>query len=144
MSLSALTTSCLGPQDALVLARRRAPDWETWLQPIGEQSAVGEDPGYDDDFQRMRDEVNRLSGADAELVAQLAEKLLTQRCKDLRVATYYLWARLQPGNSIPSPDGRCRPRRTSFELGKPRPEDVVMSHRLCLDDWAARESGRRS
>ncbi|GLZ88791.1 type VI secretion-associated protein [Metapseudomonas resinovorans] len=105
MSLSALITSCLGPQDALALAQRQAPAWEAWLQPIGEQSAVGEDPGYDDDFQRMRDEVNRLSGADAELVAQLAEKLLTQRCKDLRVATYYLWARLQTDGEAGLADG---------------------------------------
>ena len=49
----------------------------------------------DDDFQRMREEVNKLSGADAALVVQLAEKLFRQRCKDLRVATYYLWARVQ-------------------------------------------------
>lgn len=42
----------------------------------------------------MREEVNKLSGADTELVCQLAEKLLTTVCKDVRVATYYLWARL--------------------------------------------------
>lgn len=95
MSLSSLITGCLGQRDALALARERASDWDAWLQPIGKDSAVGEDPGYDDDFQRMREEVNKLSGADAGLVAQVAEKLLKQRCKDLRVATYFLWARLQ-------------------------------------------------
>ncbi|WP_205903571.1 ImpA family type VI secretion system protein, partial [Pseudomonas viridiflava] len=66
---------------------------------------VGEDPGYDDDFQRMREEVNKLSGADAEQVAQLAQKLLTHRCKDLRVATYYLWARLHKDGESGLVDG---------------------------------------
>ena len=68
--------------------------WEKWLNPVSSDNATGEDPGYDDDFQRMREEVNKLSGADTELVCQLAEKLLTTVCKDVRVATYYLWARL--------------------------------------------------
>ncbi|MFK0088041.1 type VI secretion system protein TssA [Pseudomonas sp. NPDC090755] len=56
--------------------------------------ARADDPGHGDDFQRMREEVNKLSGADTERVVQLAQKLLTQTCKDLRVAIYYLWARL--------------------------------------------------
>lgn len=68
--------------------------WGKWLVPIAADSAVGEDPGYDDDFQQMREEVNKLSGADAGLVCALAEKLLTEACKDVRVATYYIWARL--------------------------------------------------
>jgi type VI secretion system protein VasJ len=54
----------------------------------------GEDPGYDDDFQQMREEVNKLSGADTELICRLAEKLLTTTAKDIRVATYYCWAKL--------------------------------------------------
>ena len=61
--------------------------WEKWLNPVSSDNATGEDPGYDDDFQRMREEVNKLSGADTELVCQLAEKLLTTVCKDVRVAT---------------------------------------------------------
>jgi type VI secretion system protein VasJ len=55
---------------------------------------AGEDPGYDDDFQQMREEVNKLSGADTELICRLAEKLLTTTAKDIRVATYYCWAKL--------------------------------------------------
>jgi len=94
MSLRSLIARCLGERDALPLAREQAERWQPWLQPISADLPVGEDPGYDDDFQRMREEVNKLSGADAEQVVRLAEKLLIHTCKDLRVATYYLWARL--------------------------------------------------
>ncbi|VVP58980.1 hypothetical protein PS870_05946 [Pseudomonas fluorescens] len=94
MSLQSLITQCLGERDAVALARSQAERWLPWLQPVSDDSRVGEDPGYDDDFQRMREEVNKLSGADTERVIQLAEKLLTHTCKDLRVGTYYLWARL--------------------------------------------------
>lgn len=95
MTLQALVEQCLGEGDALALAQEQAAQWHTWLQPISNAAPTGEDPGYDDDFQHLREEVNKLSGADAERVAALAEKLFTQRCKDLRVAGYYLWARVQ-------------------------------------------------
>lgn len=105
MSLRTLINNCLDKRDALTLGRSQAERWQPWLQPIGTDSPVGEDPGYDDDFQRMREEVNKLSGADAERVVQLAEKLLTHTCKDLRVATYYLWARLQKDGEAGLADG---------------------------------------
>lgn len=105
MSLRTLIARCLGERDALSMAREQAPQWHSWLNPISAESPVGEDPGYDDDFQRMREEVNKLSGADAEQVAQLAQKLLTHSCKDLRVATYYLWARLQKDGEVGLADG---------------------------------------
>ncbi|AZE54579.1 Uncharacterized protein ImpA [Pseudomonas synxantha] len=105
MSLRTLITRCLGERDATSVAQLQAKHWEPWLQPISADSPVGEDPGYDDDFQRMREEVNKLSGADAERVVQLAEKLLTHTCKDLRVATYYLWARLQRDGEAGLADG---------------------------------------
>jgi len=95
MTLPSLITSCFGDRDPVPLARADAARWHDWLQPIGEASAVGEDPAYNDDFQAMREEVNKLSGADPARVVQLARGLFTSRCKDLRVATYYLWARLQ-------------------------------------------------
>lgn len=72
MSLQSLITRCLGKRDAVAVAREQAARWQPWLQPISEASPVGDDPGYDDDFQRMREEVDKLSGADAERVAQLA------------------------------------------------------------------------
>ena len=105
MSLHTLIAHCLGERDPLALARSQAEGWQSWLQPITPDSPVGEDPGYDDDFQRMREEVNKLSGADVEQVVQLAEKLLTHSCKDLRVATYYLWARLQKDGEAGLADG---------------------------------------
>lgn len=92
--LQGLITASMNGRDALALAGEQVALWDKWLLPISADAPAGEDPGYDDDFQRMREEVNRLSGADADLVCQLAEKLLTTVCKDVRVVTYYLWARL--------------------------------------------------
>lgn len=75
-------------------ARTHCTEWERWLGPIGSSEPTGEDPGYDDDFQRIREEVNKLSGVDTGLICQLAEKLLTGVSKDLRVIAFYVWARL--------------------------------------------------
>lgn len=95
MSLPRLIATALGERDAVQIAKAHAAEWGSWLTPISAESPAGQDPGYDDDFQSMREEVNKLSGADAERVIMLAEKLLKGTCKDLRVLTYYLWARLQ-------------------------------------------------
>ncbi|WP_342753956.1 type VI secretion system protein TssA [Pantoea sp. MBD-2R] len=76
-------------------AQTRTENWQPWLAPVSDASPTGEDPGYDDDFQRIREEVNKLSGIDTGLICTLAEKLLTTRAKDIRVATYYCWARLR-------------------------------------------------
>ena len=75
-------------------AQSRMESWQRWLTPISEINPTGEDPGYDDDFQRIREEVNKLSGIDTGLICQLAEKVLITVAKDVRVATYYCWARL--------------------------------------------------
>ncbi|SQC93465.1 Uncharacterized protein conserved in bacteria [Cedecea neteri] len=75
----------------------RTDNWSQWLTPISDACPTGDDPGYDDDFQRVREEVNQLSGIDTGLICQLAEKLLTTTAKDIRVATYYCWARLPSG-----------------------------------------------
>jgi len=69
-------------------------NWQPWLAAISGTSQSGEDPGYDDDFQRIREEVNKLSGIDTGLICTLTEKLLTSTAKDIRIATYYCWARL--------------------------------------------------
>lgn len=79
--------------------------WESWLKPITDSQPAGDDPGYDDDFQQMREEVNKLSGADTTLITELAEKLLTTTCKDIRVATYYAWARLHRDGESGLADG---------------------------------------
>lgn len=75
-------------------AQERTNNWQPWLVPVSSTRPTGEDPGYDDDFQRIREEVNKLSGIDTGLICTLAEKLLTTTAKDIRVATYYCWARL--------------------------------------------------
>ncbi|MBB1199820.1 type VI secretion system protein TssA [Enterobacteriaceae bacterium 89] len=94
-TLDTLISTCQVDREPLVAATRvRVLQWESWLHPITAEAPVGEDPGYDDDFQQMREEVNKLSGADTELICRLAEKLLTTSAKDIRVATYYCWARL--------------------------------------------------
>lgn len=80
------------PRDVAEPAQARIALWDKWLAPVTPDNPAGDDAGYDDDFQQMREEVNKLSGADAGIVSQLAEKLLTTRTKDIRVATWYIWA----------------------------------------------------
>ncbi|WP_336185123.1 type VI secretion system protein TssA [Klebsiella grimontii] len=75
-------------------AQARMENWQPWLAPVSVTCPAGEDPGYDDDFQRIREEVNKLSGIDTGLICTLAEKLLTTTAKDIRIATCYCWARL--------------------------------------------------
>ncbi|MBT0730912.1 type VI secretion system protein TssA [Rosenbergiella nectarea] len=75
-------------------AQTRTENWQLWLAPVSDVSPTGEDPGYDDDFQRIREEVNKLSGIDTGLIYTLTEKLLTTTAKDIRIAAYYCWARL--------------------------------------------------
>lgn len=94
-TLITLQNACsANPESLLEKAQQQTALWENWLQPVTTEMPAGEDPGYDDDFQQMREEVNKLSGADTTLTCELAEKLLTSHCKDVRVATYYIWARL--------------------------------------------------
>lgn len=100
-TLHSMLHACGADENTLLnQARSRSAEWERWLSPVTSSQAVGDDPGYDDDFQRIREEVNKLSGIDTALICQLAEKLLTSVCKDLRVITFYIWARLhQDGES---------------------------------------------
>lgn len=105
-TLHSLLNACHAEQNALSQQTlQHIQLWEKWLAPVSVQSPVGEDPGYDDDFQQMREEVNKLSGADTSLVCELAEKLLTSGCKDVRVATYYIWARLHTDGENGLADG---------------------------------------
>lgn len=94
--LDTLTSSCFADETdkATQLAQQQITLWERWLLPITPDNPVGDDPSYEDDFERMKEEVNKLSGADTELICLLAENLLLNTCKDVRVVTYYIWARL--------------------------------------------------
>ncbi|EKS1843696.1 type VI secretion system protein TssA [Cronobacter muytjensii] len=94
-SLQTVIEGCQASAEELApQAQQRLALWEKWLQPIFDHNPTGDDPGYDDDFQQIREEVNKLSGADTTRVGALAEKVLMTAAKDLRVATYYAWARL--------------------------------------------------
>ncbi|WP_058972561.1 type VI secretion system protein TssA [Type-D symbiont of Plautia stali] len=68
--------------------------WENWLKPLSAQLPAGEDPAYDDDFQAMREEINKLTGMDTDRLCNLAESVLTTRAKDIRAVTWYTLARL--------------------------------------------------
>ncbi|KAB8308356.1 type VI secretion system protein TssA [Erwinia endophytica] len=100
-TLQNLLRACAADENTVAgQAREQTEHWNNWLAPFNGEDPAGEDPGYDDDFQRIREEVNRLSGIDTALICQLAEKLLTGVSKDLRVITFYVWARLhQDGES---------------------------------------------
>ena len=105
-SIHTLLAACQAEPDALAAqAQSRLALWDNWLQPVSADNPAGEDPGYDDDFQQMREEVSRLSGADTDLICQLAETLLTTTAKDIRVATYYAWARLHRDGESGLADG---------------------------------------
>lgn len=74
------------------------------LAPISDSQPTGSDPGYDDDFQRIREEVNKISGVDTVLICQLAGQLLATT-KDIRIVTYYCWARLHRDGKLAWPMG---------------------------------------
>lgn len=74
------------------------------LAPISDSQPTGSDPGYDDDFQRIREEVNKISGVDTVLICQLAGQLLATT-KDIRIVTYYCWARLHQYGEAGLADG---------------------------------------
>ena len=105
-SIHSLLSACQTDADTLTpQTQQRLALWENWLALISEDAPAGDDPGYDDDFQLMREEVNKLSGADTDQICQLAEKLLATTAKDIRVATYYAWARLHRDGESGLADG---------------------------------------
>lgn len=83
-----------GQQQLIDTASSALSLWDNWLLPVRADSETGDDPAYDDDFQLMREEINKLSGTDYALLCELAQKCLCGSAKDLRVATWYIQARL--------------------------------------------------
>lgn len=141
-------------------AKSYTENWQPWLAPVSEASPTGEDPGYDDDFQRIREEVNKLSGIDTGLICTLAEKLLTTTAKDIRIATYYCWARLHQDGETGFAEGlellagllqrygtqlhpqRERSRKTSLEwLAGSRVLDSLSLWPEVVRDYALRTAG---
>ncbi|WP_075182372.1 type VI secretion system protein TssA [Pantoea sp. 1.19] len=94
-ALNTLLSACQAePATLLAAARERVAQWDNWLQPLPGSAPAGDDPGYDDDFLQIREEINKLSGANTALICQHTETLLTTVAKDIRVATWYCWAKL--------------------------------------------------
>ncbi len=58
--------------------------------PINGITPCGEDPRYLDEFLFIKEELDKLSDTNYEQVYQLSAQLLTESCKDLRVAAYHL------------------------------------------------------
>ncbi len=105
-SITTLMAACQLEKDTMAAqVQSRLALWDNWLLPVSDDNSTGDDPGYDDDFQLMREEVGKLSGMDTELICQLAEKLLITATKDIRVATYYAWARLHRDGEAGLADG---------------------------------------
>jgi type VI secretion system protein VasJ len=68
-----MRSSARAPAD---LARSTQARWEPWLQPIRADAVVGDDPGYDDDFLVIKEEVAKLSDIYHALTVESAERAL--------------------------------------------------------------------
>lgn len=90
-----LLNALFGTRAPADLARTAVARWEPWLQPIRPDAPAGDDPGYDDDFLAIKDEVARLSDVNDTLIVDAAERLLQRTAKDARVAVYYIYARMR-------------------------------------------------
>lgn len=128
-----LLTLCL-PDEAqraalLAQTRENLTRWSPWLTPLATGQGAGDDPTYDDDFQLMREEINKLSGTDTDVLCRVAESILTQHARDIRVVTWYAWARLQRDGDAGLTDGvllltsmleqagqHCHPQRSTARL----------------------------
>lgn len=59
--------------------------WDNWLRPFSPGQETDDDPAYDDSFQLMREEINKLSGADPALLFEVkARRLKLVRMKVVR------------------------------------------------------------
>ncbi|POD88817.1 type VI secretion protein, partial [Pectobacterium odoriferum] len=51
--LQNLIATCQADETQLLQqAQARTENWQPWLAPVSDTSPTGEDPSYDDDFQR--------------------------------------------------------------------------------------------
>ncbi|CAG4895304.1 type VI secretion system protein TssA [Paraburkholderia gardini] len=91
--------------DADQLVRERVDAWSEWLAPLPGADGVGRDPGYEDAFFTLKDEVTKLSGIDDALIVRSCEQLIRETGKDLRVAGYYAFARLRQDGPAGLADG---------------------------------------
>ncbi|RRW69720.1 type VI secretion system protein TssA [Pantoea dispersa] len=128
-----LLTLCLPDADQrtalLAKSRESLSLWSPWLTLLPTGNGAGDDPTYDDDFQLMREEINKLSGTDTDALCRLAETILTDHARDIRVVTWYAFARLQRDGDTGLTDGilllaamlsqsggHCHPQRSTARL----------------------------
>ncbi|MBB1631582.1 type VI secretion system protein TssA [Cupriavidus sp. UME77] len=90
-----LLNALFGARAPADLARSTQARWDPWLQPIRPDAPAGDDPGYDDDFLAIKEEVAKLSGVNDTLIVESAERLLKLTAKDLRLAVYYVYGRMR-------------------------------------------------
>ncbi|MGF6245375.1 type VI secretion system protein VasJ [Paraburkholderia sp. GAS38] len=124
--LSGLLKRLFPSQDLEQRVRERLDTWGPWLAPLQDALAplgapqnnvlssapqedslrsVGRDPGYEDAFFALKDEVTKLSNIDDALIVRSCEQLLKEVGKDLRVAGYYAFARLRQDGPAGFADG---------------------------------------
>lgn len=128
-----LLTLCLPdePQRTTLLTQTRdnLSRWDAWLPPLAAGNGAGVDPTYEDDFQLMREEINKLSGTETDTLCRLAEQIVTHQARDIRVVAWYSFARLQRDGDSGLADGLmlltamlkqagqyCHPLRSSARL----------------------------
>ncbi|NML32741.1 type VI secretion system protein TssA [Paraburkholderia antibiotica] len=89
------------------LARERFGAWEDWLKPLPSDDGrgVGRDPGYDDAFITVKEEIGKLSDIDDALIVQSCRQMLGEVGKDLRLAGYYVFARVRQDGAAGLADG---------------------------------------
>ena len=104
ITFSKLLNALFGTRAPSDLARSAQAQWDAWLQPIIElhpgdvatdAAQIGEDPGYDDSFLAIKDQVAKLSDVNDTLIIENAEQLLKHKAKDARVAVYYAYGRIR-------------------------------------------------
>lgn len=60
------------------------------IGPIDAENPVGEDPRYSDRFSELKMEIEKRTDVDYERIRTLAEEILNEQAKDIRVASYLL------------------------------------------------------
>ncbi|MEJ0003721.1 MAG: type VI secretion system protein TssA [Pararobbsia sp.] len=90
-----LLNALFGARAPSDLARSTQGHWDDWLRPISDAAPAGTDPGYDDDFLAIKEEVAKLSDIDDALIIETAERLLKHAAKDVRVAAFYVYGRMR-------------------------------------------------
>ncbi len=65
---------------------------QSFASPISSDAPCGESIRYEDDFETIKFEIDKISENDFQLVADLSKKLLTEKTKDLLVGSYLAFA----------------------------------------------------